>query len=256
MHSLVKDLFYSIFPNKNKYLTYGNGNSPIILSAPHGGNIKPLSIPYRKYGNRSRDTYTRRLIQRVIELLDENPYFIYADIHRSRVDLNRDYTEATQENQKAEEIWFVWNDILSEYQTEVRNKFGKGLYIDIHSHNNSDKFQIGYGLSVRDYLDLNGGWEIKNKSTLFPLVNEIVKEKKLCFGIGSIIDSLEYQGYKVLIPESENKYLNGGRNIQQYSMSGTGAIQVECPIPILKKDLEGVAIALANSIDLFKKTFL
>src|SRR3990172_12176611 len=116
MHSITRDLFYSIFPNKSNYLTYRTGNSPIILSAPHGGNVRPISIPRRKYGNRSRDTYTRRLIQKVIELLDEKPYFIYANIHRSRVDLNRDLEEAAQGNKKAKEIWENWNMSLGEFR--------------------------------------------------------------------------------------------------------------------------------------------
>jgi hypothetical protein len=255
-HNILGDLFYSIFPQQNKYLTYGDGNSPIILSAPHGGNIQPISIPKRTWGNRSRDTYTRRLIQRIIELLPEKPYFIYSDIHRNRVDLNRDIEEAAQGNKSAKRIWETWNEELQRYTSFVSKKYGKGLYIDIHSHNNSNLFQIGYGLKVKDYLDLRGGWEIKNHSTLFPLVNQHYSEKSLCFGYNSIISDLEYSGYNVLVPKDEAKYLNGGRNIREFHGNEIGAIQVECPIPVLKNDLDRVARALANSIQSFQQSFL
>lgn len=256
MHSPIRDLLYSVFPDKNKYLTYKEGNSPIILSAPHGGNITPLSIPKRKYGNRSRDTYTRRLIQLIIDKLDEKPYYIYSDIHRNRVDLNRDIIEGAQGNKKADQIWMIWNNILRDYSAKVHSLYKRGLYIDIHSHNNSNQFQIGYGLSVKDYLDLKAGWKISSISTLYPLVNKSITEKSLCFGYGSIIDTIEYSGYSVLIPESENKYLNGGRNIQEFSGDEIGAIQIECPIPILKYDLNGVADTLVKSIELFSQRFL
>jgi hypothetical protein len=255
-HNILGDLLYSIFPQQDKYLTYGIGNSPIILSAPHGGNIKPISIPKRTWGNRSRDTYTRRLIQRVIELLPDKPYYIYSNIHRNRVDLNRDFEEATQGNKSAEKIWSEWNITLDKFKTVVSGRYGRGLYIDIHSHNNSSLFQIGYGLKVKDYLDLKGGWETRNHSTLHPLVDKDTSEKSLCFGYNSIISNLEYNGYNVLVPKEEAKYLNGGRNIREFHGKGIGAIQVECPIPILKKDLDRVARALANSIISFRQAFL
>lgn len=256
MASIFNDLLYSIFPNKTKYLTYGNGNSPIILSAPHGGNIKPLDIPYRKQGNRSKDTYTRRLIQKVSNLLTEKPYYIYSNIHRSRVDLNRNIKEAAQGNKKAELVWYAWNKTLAGFTKDVILDYGKGLYIDIHSHNNSDQFQVGYGLPVKDYIDLKSGWEIKKHSTLFTLTNPLISEKTLCFGTGSIIDTLQYRNYKVLIPENDNDYLNGGYNIKKFSGHGIGAIQIECPIPVLKYDLDGIAISLANSIRIFSDSFL
>ncbi len=256
MHNVVRDLFYSIFPNKEKYLTYKLGNSPIILSAPHGGDIKPTDIPYRTYGNRSRDTYTRRLIQGIDAGLVYKPYFIYADIHRSRVDLNRDIAEAAQGNPKAEKIWYDWNKFLSTSKSEVEKRFGRGLYIDIHSHNNSDKFQIGYGLKVIDYLDLRGGWEIKKHSTMYPLVRDGYTEKNLLFGTYSFPDSITSSGYKVLVPEKEEQYLNGGYNIHKYHGNGIGAIQIECPIPVLKNDLDGVIKALINAINSFERRFL
>lgn len=254
MHSITRDLFYSVFPNSIKYLTYGVGNIPIILSAPHGGGIKPLSIPYRKYGNRGRDSYTRRLIQKVIELLDK-PYYVYSDIHRSRVDLNRDIEEAAQGNRKAELIWTQWNNKLNEFTSIVKAKHGKGLYVDIHSHNNSDKFQIGYGLSVNEYNDIRVGWEINDKSTMYAF-RDGNSEFPALFGEFSFPHNLEVFGYEVLIPEAENKYLNGGRNIYKFSDKSIGAIQIECPIPVLRKDLNGVAVALANSIEIFRNNLM
>ncbi len=256
MTSIGRDLFYSIFPNKNSYLTSGMGNSPIILSAPHGGNIKPIDIPYREHGNRSRDTYTRTLIQAIVKLLSEKPFYIYANIHRSRVDLNRDIDEAAQGNNKAIEIWKSWNNTLGNFQARVKSVYSKGLYIDIHSHNNSHKFEIGYGLTVSDYLDLKGGWEITRHSTLFPLATQEIKEKNLCFGYNSVPYTLESFGYDILVPENDDEYLNGGRNSKVFHGNGIGSIQIECPIPVLKDDLDGVAKALASSINSFRKSFL
>jgi hypothetical protein len=254
MHNVIRDLFYSVFP-QDKYLTYEIGNSPIILSAPHGGNIQPIDIPKRTWGNRSRDTYTRRLIQLIIERLPQKPYYVYSDIHRNRVDLNRDGGEAFQGNKKAERIWLLWNNTIALYEQNVKTKFGKGLYIDIHSHNNSDKFQIGYGLKVKDYLDIKANWKVKSKSTMSAF-SENGNEFPVLFGDYSFPNSIESYRYNVLVPLDEKHYLNGGRNIKKFHNDKIGAIQIECPIPILKENLNGVADCLVYGIKRFSERFL
>lgn len=254
MHNIFRDFFYSIFPQED-YLTYRAGKIPVILSAPHGGNMQPISIPKRTWGNRSRDTYTRRLIQLVIERLPQAPYFVFSDIHRNRVDLNRDVHEAAQENKRAEEIWFDWNNILSEFQKDIRNKYTRALYIDIHSHNNSNEFQIGYGLKVKDYISVLSHLDAKEKSTM-QVFEKNGSMYPALFGEYSFPQSIRNYGFRVLVPKDDRKYLNGGRNIKQYSQATVGAIQIECPIPILRTNLNEVANCLVYGINRFRENFL
>lgn len=258
MHNKVRDIFYSLFTDNNKYLTYKEGTTNILLSAPHGGGIKPLNIPNRVYGNKGQDTYTRRLIQRIVELLDKEfaPYYIYSDIHRSKVDLNREIKEGAQSNPIAEKVWHNWNRIIREYIYNIRQDYKKGLYIDIHSHNNSNQFQIGYGFSVKNYLNLRKGLPVSAHSTMYSLKLSGQSEYYTLFGSGSFVRSLELDGFKVLIPEAENKYLNGGRGIKVFSGNGIGAIQIECPISVLKSNLNGVAISLTAAIERYRENFL
>lgn len=250
-YNQARDIFYSVFPNKNKYLDYGEGESNIILSAPHGGGIKPFDIPYRSYGNRSGDTYTRRLIKAIIDKLDKKPYYIYADIHRSRVDLNRDIGEGAQGNFKAQQIWNAWNRTLDYFTDIVSMGFSKGLYIDIHSHNKSNKFEIGYGLGVKDYLAVRKNKPISSKSTMYGVKRAGYSEYSTLFGNISFPNILEYSGYDILVPTSEASYLNGGRNIREFSGNSIGALQIECPISVLRYDLSGVASSIAVVLELF-----
>lgn len=255
-HSTLMDLYYSMFPDNSKYLTFREGNSNVILSAPHGGGIKPIDIPYRKYGNRSGDTFTRRLIQSLISALPDNPYYIYSDIHRSRVDLNREIEEGAQGNAKAEKIWNDWNNALTEFKEQVSFKYNKGLYIDIHSHNKSDKFEIGYGLNVQDYLAVRKNKPIYNKSTMYAAKKSGASEYFSLFGNTSFPHLLESYGYKVLVPTSEAGYLNGGRNIRKFKSNQIAAVQIECPMSVLEHDLDRVAMVLAIAIKSFKRKFL
>jgi len=252
----IRDLFYSLFPQRKNYLVYHIGNSPIILSAPHSGNLKPITIPNRTWGNRSKDTYTYELIRSIIELSNTKPYYIYSNIHRSKVDLNRQFREATQGSKKAEIIWTEWNKTLYEFTKDVRNKYGKGLYIDIHSHNNSSMFEIGYGLKVKDYLSAINGEKVARKSTMSSLRIDKDSEYNTLFGSSSFPVLLESFGHKVLVPKSDDDYLNGGYNIKKFDENGIGAIQIECPIPILKYKLDKVAQDLVKIISIFQSKFL
>lgn len=255
-HSLINDFYYSIFPDSRKYLTFETGETNVLLTAPHGGGIKPRDIPNRAYGNRSGDTYTRRLIQKMINLMDKNPYYLYSDIHRSKVDLNRDIDEAAQGNKKAEKVWKDWNHILSSYQNIIRTNFDNGLYIDIHSHNKHNKFELGYGLSVRNYLDIREGRQVKAHSTLYALKEPNKSEFNTLFGDGSFVDTIEKFGFDVYTPYAEKAYLNGGRNVTKYSGNRIGALQIECPISVLKTGLNDVAYALVNGIYIFQERYM
>lgn len=255
-HSVIKDLFYSIFPDTNKYLTYRTGNCPIILSAPHGGGIIPSGISQRTYGNRGKDSYTRRLIQRVIELLPEKPYYIYSNIHRKIVDLNREILEGAQGNKVAEGVWNLWHKTLRSYLQDVRRIYNKGLYIDIHSHNEDDEFEVGYGLPVKDYLSILNGKPTKKRSYMYSLKEVGKNEYSILFGEHSFPNVLTMHEYKVEVPKSDKSFLNGGYNSKIYHGKGIGSFQIECPIQVLKYDLDGVAQAITNGILVFQERFL
>lgn len=261
MSNFIKDFFSSLVPNDKDYLIYHSGRRNLIISVPHSGSIKPINIPTRKYGNKSKDSYTMELIEKILQYIPTRPYYIYSRIHRSKIDFNRDVKEACQDNLKMEHLWNVWNNTLHDYINTVRFYYKKGLYIDLHSHNNSDKFQIGYGLPVKDYLILLDNKKIPTKnSTMHPLKeydsSEYISEHSVLFGEYSIPHNLETFGYQVLIPKNDDDYLNGGRNIKTFTGNGIGSMQIECPIPILKNDLDGVAKALVSSIEIFSKKFL
>lgn len=258
MPNFITDLYHSVFPNKKDYLIYRIGRSNIILSAPHSGNIKPTNIPNRTYGNRSRDTYTLELIKKVVKLLPNKPYYIYSNVHRSKLDLNRDIDEACQGNPEMERLWGTWNSVLNGYLSEVRYVYKRGLYIDIHSYSGGNEFQIGYGLPTKDYLILMKDEKITTKKSTMHSLKEFLpyqykSEHSVLFGEFSFPYSLRKYGYNIMTPKNDKYYLNGGRDIREFSGDGIGALQIECPISVLKKDLNGVAIALVKSIDIFSK---
>jgi len=243
------------FIPKDQYLDSSTGKINLILSSPHGGSLKPFDIPKRRTGKVLKDTLSKELTEKIINLYGESkPYYVISNIHRSRVDLNRDIEEAAQGNYKAEKIWTDWNQLLTDYKWRVlTNHNRRGLYIDIHSKGEDDYFELGYNVSASSYLEIYRMDGEGYKSSVSSLKHS---NHDMMFGPFSIKASLEDCGYKVLFPRGNEEYFNGGDNIRTFSGNGLGAIQIEVPVKVLKKDLNGIAVCLYNAIEKFRKQFV
>src|SRR5689334_15985280 len=177
----------------NNYLIYQEGSSNLILSAPHCGSLRPDSIPDRTWGVTVRDTYTKTIMKGLLDYFQYSPSFIYSGIHRVKVDLNRPLQEGAQGNRQAELVWHTWNDVLDHFVTDSVEKH-KTLYIDIHSHNNSDQIQLGYGLGREDYSLLKQGGKITAKHSLSGLGEY---DYEMLFGNKSLKSFLEARGQEI-----------------------------------------------------------
>jgi hypothetical protein len=236
----------------NIYIDNELGQTNILITAPHGGSKKPISLPDRSYGKLYRDSYTKSLTLKLLDKFKYRPYSLISNIHRKKVDLNRDLKEGAQENIYSKNIWYYWNYMVSEYKCNILSKNNSGLYIDIHSHNNSHEFQLGYNLSESNYNKVLKGKNIKG-STLDSL-NENLYE--MMFGEYSIKNSLEKNGFSVFKPRFGEQYFNGGYNIETFSGDGLASIQIEVPISILKLYRYDIVDVLYESIRTFKDLFI
>lgn len=233
-------------------LIHRTGLINILITAPHGGSKKPDYLPDRTYGKLYRDSYTKSLTERIINKFKHKPYYLISNIHRRKVDLNRDLKEGAQDNLYANNIWYHWNYLLSEYKCEILDLFDSGLHIDIHSHNNGHEFHLGYDLSKSNYNKVS-----KRKRTYGSTLDSLNGSLyNMMFGKYSIKNSLEKNGFSVHKPRRGKEYFNGGYNIETFSGSGLGGIQIEVPISILRRYRYDVADTLYESIRTFKDRFV
>lgn len=248
---MIASLFSAVkssFNSNANYLVHGRGDSSILISAPHGGSKKPFAFRTRKYGKVLKDTYTKEITQYIINSQKLKPYYIYSELHRSKLDLNRDMEEACQGSKVAEAIWYDWNEIITSYLKEIVDTYGKALYIDLHSHSGSS-FELGYGLSARDYRSIcRGGGKYKNTLRAFG-----ENDYNLICGTGSFAHTLQDFGFEVLYPTNDAEYFNGGRNIQVFSSDSVGSIQIEVPTIYCRKNFNLVCRALEESIVKFEE---
>lgn len=152
----------------NEYIEYIPGNMPIIIAAPHGG-VKQSgqtiggtfyadndsALPDRGCGTNERDDNTDILIREIQQsVFDQTgcyPYVIINNLHRSKLDPNREQNEATCGDSDALFYWNTFHNFIDQASADVMSKWGKGLFIDLHGQSHSiPRIEAGYNISASD----------------------------------------------------------------------------------------------------------
>ncbi|KAB8153664.1 DUF5011 domain-containing protein [Kordia sp. TARA_039_SRF] len=172
------------------YIEYIPGNLPIIISAPHGGILQSgqtiggvfypdndSSLPDRTCGTNERDDNTdilvREIQKEIFQLTGCYAHVIINNLHRSKLDPNREINEATCGNANAADHWNAFHNFIDQASASVEANWGKGLYIDLHGQSHSiPRIEAGYNITATELNigDLNAA-NIINKSTIRNLVN-------------------------------------------------------------------------------------
>jgi hypothetical protein len=142
-------------------IEYLAGNAPLILSAPHGGTLRPSAIPQRSCGQNSSDLNTQDVARAIrsayFAQFGKYPHVIINRLHRDRLDANRDSVEATCGNATAGEAWSDFHRFMGVAKARVVADLGRGFYIDLHGHGHAaQRLEIGY-LLTGETLDLTDG---------------------------------------------------------------------------------------------------
>lgn len=240
----------SVYLGSRGFVEYFPGNIPLILSATHGGDLRPADIPNRTCAGcvTSADLYTREL---AIELRESvfrangyYPHLVINRLHRSKLDANREIIEAAQGHPDAEKAWKEFHGFLEQAVVQIKNTCGRGLLIDIHGHGHTiQRLELGYLLSAvtlrtnEDNLDTE---EIVSQSSIRYLASNNrlnLKHHVLVRGENSLGALLEQEGFPSVpapgdpAPRSGQDYFSGGYNTEKYGSANGGtidAIQIEC----------------------------
>lgn len=139
-----------VYFGANGYIEYLAGDSPLIISVPHGGDLEPTDIPDRDCEGCSflRDSYTQELAREIRDFTIQRtgcyPHVIINRLHRKKLDMNRELLEATDSVAASEVYWKNYQDFITAAKDSIVKTFGKGLFIDLHGHGHT-KQRIEYG---------------------------------------------------------------------------------------------------------------
>ena len=262
----------STYWSRSRYGEYVPGELPVVLSAPHGGAMRPHDeIPDRTYGVTGADRNTAELIRAIRDAVIERtglaPHVVISRLHRSKLDPNREIVEAAQGNVFAENAWAEYHGFIDDAKAAITERHGAGLYLDIHGHGHPiARLELGYLLTSSDLANgdptLNAT-SFQNKSSLRALAATLdIPFSQLVRGPTSFGAYLQAGGFRA-VPSPEdpspgaNPFFSGGYSTYRHG-SRTGGqvsgIQIEHEFPGVR-DSDGnrrvYAAVLAHVIELW-----
>jgi hypothetical protein len=255
---LLEDL---TFFGRNDYVSYQAGSLPIILLAPHGGDLEPAEIPQRDGASAPRDANTFELAEAISDAfydsLGRRPHLIACHLHRYRLDCNRTMEVGAEDNPYAQQAWSEFHGFIDQAKLNATTVFGQALILDLHGMSRTT-IEIGTLLRGSQWLEsddrLSNGAFAANSSVRHLAEHSSSSFANLSRGTWSLGALLEDAGYPA-IPSPGNpdpgtdsagdalNYFRGGYNtIHHGSLNGgtVDAIQIEHP-PSIRENAQNRA---------------
>ena len=226
-----------------RYVEYIPGELPLVLSAPHGGLLKPKSVADRTYGVVDSDANTqdlaRRIAAEVKKQTGKSLDLVISHLHRSKLDPNREIKEAAQGDKTAEKIWQEYHSYIEQALKTSVAHHRRVFFIDLHGQNHKDiRVELGYMHRVTDLAkpiaEINSAEFIKTGSIrLLTQLNPSVPYADLLFGPESLGAMLEQRGFqatpspRMVVPTEP--YVRGGYTVDRHvnASANVAGLQIE-----------------------------
>jgi N-formylglutamate amidohydrolase len=234
----------------NGYIEYLAGELPLILAAPHGGELSPAGLPDRDcpdcvYVN---DANTQDLARRIYAAIYARtgcyPHVIINRLSRRKLDANRDLPEAADGIPAAAEAWYDFHGFIDYAKAAATTNTDRALFIDLHGHGHVvQRLELGYllfGSELRQPdAQLNSETFI-GYSSIRQLAQDNLGARshaQLIRGAESLGQLMADRGYRSVpsadepAPTAEEAYFSGGYNTDRHGSRLGGfvdAIQIEC----------------------------
>lgn len=238
-----------VFFDDHKWTEAIAGDMPLVISVPHGGDIKPSSVPDRTCDDATTvtDLYTRELARAIEkELVEEyniRPYLVLCHLKRTKIDQNRPLSEGTCGNPEMQTAWHQFHDYVDTALNLAVAEYGRAIYIDLHGHGHSkQRLEIGYNLTKNELVQIAGSGDLlalKQKSSIqnLFLLNTGLDFREMMTGDEAFGTLMQNEGFNSVpskqdpYPLSGDTYFNGGDNTRMYTGKAYPNVygwQIEC----------------------------
>jgi N-formylglutamate amidohydrolase len=148
-----KDIVYK--KKLDAYTEVQYGNMPLIISVPHGGTDNPTTLPDRNCPNITTvtDNGTIEMVAAIDSVCraeyNVQPYLVISYLKRTKLDLNREITEATCGNSAVAGIYNNYHYSIDSFIAKLLLKYPQVLFIDLHGHGHTkQRIELGYLVSA------------------------------------------------------------------------------------------------------------
>lgn len=139
------------------WVTATDGAMPLVIVAPHGGDLSPAELPDRTCvgcvtGN---DTNTRELAAAISDAffarIGRRPFVVANRLHRSKFDGNRELQEATNGYARLAPMWDLLHERIDSAKARATRVHPRALLIDLHGHGHGiQRLELGYLLTAAE----------------------------------------------------------------------------------------------------------
>ena len=239
------------------YTIFKTGNIPLLIIAPHGGDLKPQWLDDRNCENSKivQDRYTLEIalqIEQELNTLGFQPFLVLSKMHRIKIDLNRSLETALCKDKSAMPLWMVFHNQIDIFQNEISSSYGRGLIIDLHGQSHpEERIELGYLLNGSMLRDLEqNATDYSNQVSIKNLISNHPKQtsfQQLLVGENSLGTLLSEQDFAAVPSQSDQAplesqlFFSGGHNTINYGSRDSGsidAIQVELNREGLRSEIE------------------
>ncbi len=218
----------SVFGEHN-FIEYIPGDLPLVIAAPHGGQLTPEEIPDRTNGVNDTDANTQELARTLAAVIHaetgRHMHLIICRLSRSKLDANRDLSEAAQDSEIAAKAWKEHHDFIDQACDAAVKQFGVVFLIDLHGHGHADpRVELGYlhgALALADCDEaLNESSYVNASSMRWIVERSQLSHAELLKGPQSLGALLEANGYPATpsprMPVPTEPYFRGGYTIARH----------------------------------------
>ena len=257
------------------FCEYVPGELPLVISAPHGGRLKPETMANRTFGVRSEDSNTqdlaRRIAAEVKKVTGRQMTLVISQLHRSKLDPNREIKEAAQGDKMAETVWGEYHAFIDEALKAAVKRHGRAFFIDLHGQSHPDvRVELGYLHDPLDYAkpasEVNSPAFVKAGSLAYLMkLNPGLEYTALLHGPESLGALLEARSFlstpSPRMPVPSLPYYRGGYTTFRHIPDNprVAGLQVEANRVRLRDTPEGrqrFAAALVSALQVYLPRFL
>lgn len=263
----------SVFGQRN-FIECITGDLPLVIAAPHGGRLKPEEIPDRTNGVLDIDVNTQELARAIADVIHEETgrhiHLVICHLHRSKLDANRELTEAAQGNVLAKQAWQEHHAFIEQACDAAVKQYGVAFLIDLHGQGHKDlRVELGClhnALALSDCDEaLNEATYVNGSSLRWIVERSEGSHAELLHGPLSFGALLEREGFPATpsprMPVPTEPFFRGGYTIQRHCRSDKNVtgLQIEANRPRLRDTAENrlkFARALLSTLQTYFTTHL
>jgi hypothetical protein len=237
------------------YVEYTAGDLPIILSAPHGGDLAPSAIGDRTAAtcaadadfSATNDANTQALVRLVADSLAARTggraHVVIARLARRKLDANRDSAAASCGDVAAGRAWHEYHAFLDTARAAVARRWPRGWYVDLHGHAHAiPRIELGYLLRGGDLertdatLDATTSYEtassVRTLAEASPLAFSALLRGPTSFGALFAAEGYAAVPSPAMPGPAGAPYFDGGYDTARHGCRGGGivcGVQAELP---------------------------